>query len=109
MNDTIVALARECVQHIADNQLEHLNYYPGRTTQGGLARVLNEVGSPVIPLPDEALAELDVLKPFTDEDRWLVEFPLWTREEGRSDWWLYLIILNENDRMVAYIDDIRYA
>lgn len=70
--------------------------------------MLTEVGSPVIPLPDEAIAELDVLKPFAD-DRWLVEFPLWTLKEGRSDWWLYLIILNENGRMVAYIDDIRYA
>ena len=108
MNDTIIALICECVQHIAENQLERLNYYPGQTTRSGLARVLSEIGSPVIPLPDGDIARLDVHRPFVDEDRWLVEFQLSTRDEQPSGWWLHLIILKENGRMVAYIDDIRY-
>ena len=109
MKETIVTLARECVQHIADNHLERRNYYPGRTTQGGRARVLTELDSPVVPLPDGDIAGLDVIKPFVDEDRWLAEFLLSTRYESPSDWWLHLIILNEDGRMVAYIDDIRYS
>lgn len=108
MNQTIIALIRECVQHIADGHLDRLNYYPGRVTEAGLASALLEIGSPVIPLPDGDIAELDVIKPFVDEDRWLAEFLLPTREEVRSGWWLHLIILNKNGRMVAYLDDIRY-
>ncbi len=109
MNETIVTLIRECVQHIADNHLERLNYYPGRLTKAGLISALIEIGSPVIPLPDGDIAELDVIKPFDNEDRWLAEFLLPTAEAVRSDWWLHLIILNEDGRMVAYLDDIRFA
>lgn len=108
MNDTIVALIRECVQHIADNQLDRLNYYPGLTTRSGLERVLGEIGSPVVPLPDGDIARLDVVKSSVDEDRWLVEFLLSTRDEQPSGWWLHLVIRKENGHLVAYIDDIRY-
>jgi len=108
MNETIVALIRECVQHIAENRLDRLNYLPGQTTQSGLARALGEIGSPVIPLPDGDIAKLDVYKPLDDEDRWLVEFLLSTRDEQPSGWWLHLIILSENGRLVAYVDDLRY-
>lgn len=108
MNDSIEAIIRECVQHIADNQLDCLNYYPGCITRSGLARVLTEIGSPVIPLPEGDIARLDVLKPFADEDRWLAEFLLSTVDEQPSGWWLNLIILREDGRLVAYLDDIRY-
>jgi hypothetical protein len=108
MNDTIDALIRECVLHIAENRLDRLNYLPGYSTQSGLARVLAEIGSPVIPMPDGAIARLDVHKPSDDEDRWLVEFQLSTRDEQPSGWWLSLIVLKKDGRLVAYIDDLVY-
>jgi len=108
MNDTINALIRECVQHIADGRLDRLNYYPGCITRSALERVLTEIGSPVIPLPEGDIAGLDVLKPLANEDRWVAEFPLSTVDEQPSDWWLNLFILKEGDRLVVYLDDIHY-
>jgi hypothetical protein len=105
--DPIVDIAREIVRHIAASRLELLNYYPGRTTREELARALREYGRTVVPLPDEGVAEIDVFRPFPHEERWLVEFPLWTAEEGRSDLCLYLIVLEQDGRKVGYIDDIR--
>ena len=105
--DPFIKISREIVQHIADSRLDLLNYYPDRTTQKDLARVLNEYGRTVVPLPDAGVAEVDVFRPFTDEKRWLIEFPLWTREEGRSDLCLYLIVLEQDGQKVGYIDDIR--
>lgn len=105
--NSIVDIAREIVQHIAASRLDLLNYYPGRTTQEELARALSEYGRTFVPIPDEGVAELDAFRPFPQEERWLVEFPLWTAEEGRSDLCLYLIVLGQDGRLVGYIDDVR--
>ena len=106
-HDPFTSIARDFAQNIADGRFDRVRYYPGRTTQDELIDTLREYGRRFIPIPDEGLEEIAVLKPFADENRWLVDLPLWTEEEGRSDMCLYLIVLEENGEKVGYLDHVK--
>jgi hypothetical protein len=76
-----------------------------RVSAEDIKRVIEEYGSCIIPLPDNAF---DFLESYyiEVEKRWDIYLPLWTEEEGRSDLTLSLsCYIREFDTYIE-IDDL---
>lgn len=69
-----------------------------RVSAVDLERVVGEYGKTLVPLPAEALEDLDIY-PVTDSNppTFHVDVDLWTREEGRSDLTLTLELVESHD------------
>lgn len=100
-------LAIEIVHHLATEHYEDL-----RAARGPVSDFVDAVkrfridGYTIIDLPTQAHAEFDMYGPNEFGNDWLVNFPLWTREQGRSDLQLHLVFQNQGGSLVGYVDDI---
>lgn len=100
-------LANEIVHQLATERYESL-----RAARGPVSDFVDAVkrfrkdGFTIIDLPSEAYAKFDVSEPNEFGNYWLVNFPLWTREDGESDLHLYLVFQPEGGALVGFVDDI---
>ncbi len=105
--EQIHVLATEIVHVLAAERYESL-----RAARGPVADFVDAVkrfrndGFTIIDLPPAAYAKFDVSEPNEFGNYWLVNFPLWTREDGESDLHLYLVFQPEGEALAGYVDDI---
>ena len=69
-------------------------------------RVLKEYGCSIAPLPDNALSLAETYN-IASKNRLDVYFPLWTKEEGRSDLTLFLSCFVKNGKPYIEINDLQ--
>jgi uncharacterized protein YjaG (DUF416 family) len=68
-------------------------------------REIQEYGAiTLIPVPDEEFAWADIYK--TSNGKEWIELPLWTKEEGMSDLYIYFICSHDNDYIEIRVADI---
>lgn len=74
-----------------------------------MARAVTEYGRTLVLPPDEAYEDIDAIDSTVDgKHTHAVDFPLWTKEEGRSDLEVELTLVEVMDRIYApEIDNIR--
>jgi hypothetical protein len=103
----IHALATEIVHQLATENYKELRAARGPVSDfvNALKRFRDE-GYTIVDLPTQAHAEFDMYGPNEFGSDWLVNFPLWTREQGRSDLQLHLVFRQEGGTLVGYVDDI---
>jgi len=79
-----------------------------RLAASDLARVVRQYGRSLTPLPATAFQAVDVVPVSgSDPQRWSVVIPLWTREEGRSDLSLEIIVEDSPaQRYPVEVDDL---
>lgn len=79
-----------------------------RMNQAEMETAVREYGSDIIVPPGQAIPNLDVVKVMnTKPERWNVDIPLWTTEEGRSDLALEVTMIESGQEwMDVEIDDI---
>lgn len=103
----IQALATEIVHQLAAERYDSL-----RADRGPVSDFVEAVkrfrsdGYTIVDLPPEAFEQFDMYEPNEFGDEWLVNVPLWTREQGRSDLQLNLVFRQGGDGLVGYVDDI---
>jgi hypothetical protein len=78
----------------------------GRLTQSEIRRALDEYGRTLVPLPNEAIAAMEILPSNLAPRTFAVDVPLWTAEEGRSDLTLSLTVVENDDGAELTIDDL---
>jgi hypothetical protein len=79
-----------------------------RVTRDDLFRVIEEYGRTLVSPPFGAYDNLNPVR-VADESRelWAVAAPLWTKEEGRSDFSIELTINLSHDQPIVELDDCR--
>ena len=82
---------REVVAEVAEMLIEHRYDDLEKRTRGVrlsaemIAEAISEYGKRLVPLPSEALENLDVVSVDSEQPKtWSVRVDLWTEEEGRS-------------------------
>ena len=104
----INAQAVQIVHAIAQEQYDLL-----RTARGPLSDFIAAVrsyrrdGFTIIDLPESAFEKFEIYGPNEHADDWDVEFPLWTKEHGESDLYLYLVFRPTGAGITGFVDDIR--
>jgi hypothetical protein len=79
-----------------------------RLTSEDLRNVIRDYGRTLVLPPDDAYADLDVVRVTTmEEPTWSVHAPLWTIEEGRSDLSLELTITLTPGAPLIELDNLR--
>lgn len=76
-----------------------------RITGKEIENEINAYGRTIIIPPDMAYDEIDIIK-CVDMNRFSVNMPFWTSEEGRSDLTLQLTIDFSTKKPIIAIDDI---
>lgn len=80
----------------------------GRVTVEDLARVLDAYGGTFVQIPDSEWSLAEAYDIEGKPNTWLVDVPLWTKEEGMSDLTLSLWVeKSRNDDVVGSINDLR--
>lgn len=62
---------------------------------------------PIVPLPPEGLAHIDIIQPRGETDLWRVELWFWTRDGGPSELRLYLTFRRKDGELTGEVYDIR--
>ncbi|WAS96382.1 DUF7668 domain-containing protein [Nannocystis punicea] len=95
------------VDDIVAGRLEHLRFDTG--TREDFAAALEDYRKyyPIVPLPPEGLAQIDILQPRGETDLWSVETWFWTRDGGPSELRLYLTFRRTEGKLIGEIYDIR--
>ncbi|WAS91844.1 DUF7668 domain-containing protein [Nannocystis punicea] len=107
MTDTSLRnLTREIIQQIADRDLDRIRLEPGSDRED-FKLALREYPATFVAIPEHGLDEMDAFKPTSGYVSWCVELPLWTKEEGRSDMWLFLNVREEGGHLVGYVRGVR--
>ena len=110
MNDKIQKTARRLVTMLAAHDFAGLESWSKgvRLTQSEMEAAIREYGRTLVVPPDRTIPELDVVKVTkADPERWSVDIPLWTTEEGRSDLTLEVTMIGSGrELMDVEIDDI---
>lgn len=78
----------------------------GRLTQSELRKTVSDYGHTLVPLPDEVWPLADTYQDKSDPTSSMIDIPLWTAEEGRSDLVLSLSSHKHGDHYDIEIDDI---
>jgi len=102
--DPIRALVEALVEGHFD-QLER-DGRSGRLSSHELKKALKAYGRTIITLPDEACDFVDVHPIKGQKPTWVVDVPLWTAEEGRSDLTLSLTVSESQDGVRLEIADL---
>lgn len=105
--EQVRVLASEIVHQLATEYYESLRAARGPVSDfvDAVKRFRND-GFTIIDLPPGACAKFDMSEPNEFGNYWLVNFPLWTREDGESDLHLYLVFQPEDGALAGYVDDI---
>jgi hypothetical protein len=77
-----------------------------RLTEGGIRKVLIEYGCGLVPLPSAARELSDVYEADGEPRVYMVDQPLWTRDEGRSDLTLSVTVIRRGQALQLRVDDI---
>lgn len=77
----------------------------GRLTASELEEAIKEYGRTIIPLPSEGLKLIDACKVDGTQGEWMVDVPMWTKEEGRSDLTLSATVVLTKDGAEITMDD----
>ena len=77
-----------------------------RLTAADFAEAIEEYGRTLVAPPPEGYELMDVLEPPGEPRMWMVDMPLWTEEEGRSDLTLQLRVIDEGEGVSIEVDDI---
>jgi hypothetical protein len=109
MNEQLKGPVREVVRLLAAGQYSELEAITNgaRLKATEMANAINEYGRKLIPVPEEGLNLMDVVKVGkVIPPKWSVTMPLWTREEGRSDLSIELTLTEEGNAFRIEFDDI---
>lgn len=79
----------------------------GRLTEVELQQAIRQYGRVLVPLPQQAWELVELYPDSKDGNRFAIDVPLWTAEEGRSDLTLLLVATKHDNRWNVAIDDIR--
>jgi hypothetical protein len=78
----------------------------GRLSAKELLSAIRQYGKTLVPLPDDALHLIDVYPNESDSTECLLDVPLWTAEEGRSDLTLSLVATKKDDGYRLEVSDL---
>ena len=79
----------------------------GRVTAQELARVIRDYGRTIAELPEEVWPLIDVYPVGGRPGTCMIDIPIWTHEEGRSDLMLSLVLRETADGIELAITDLR--
>lgn len=87
MNQDLLTAIRRLVADLAAGRFDEIERdgRAGRCAGPDLERAVTEYGRTLLPLPDDAHAQIDVVQFDHDPTGWAVDVELWTVQEGRSD------------------------
>lgn len=80
--------------------------YCNGITGEDIQRSIKEYGRTLVDLPNQAFELADWYESSDAPNTWILEIPLWTKEEGRSDLTLTVIVTFDNDRVIIRIADL---
>jgi hypothetical protein len=78
----------------------------GRLSAEELKAALDEYGRTLVPLPEQAWNLVDEYPQPGAPNTVVLDVPLWTMEEGRSDLTLSLTATEDADKWILHIDDL---
>jgi hypothetical protein len=78
----------------------------GRLSAGELREAVRRYGRTLIPLPEDAWDAVDEFPNINDSDAELIDVPMWTKEEGRSDLTLSVAARKRGERYVLEVNDL---
>ncbi len=79
----------------------------GRLTTLELEQAIVRYGRTIVPLPEQSWALVELYAEQADADRYTIDVPLWTMEEGRSDLTLILEAQKCENGWSVVLGDIR--
>lgn len=100
----IAALVHELV--VKNYTVLQLDGRSGRLTACELKRTIDDYGSQLVDITEEALAFADSYKLSGKQSEWAIDLPLWTLEEGQSDLTLSLVLSLLEDEAKLSITDL---
>jgi len=103
MNDGIQKTARRLVKMLAARDFAGLASWSkgARLNQNEMELAVREYGRTIIVPPGDAIPNLDVVKVTNaDPERWSVDIPLWSKEEGRSDLTLEVTMIESGQELM---------
>jgi hypothetical protein len=108
MNEDMIRAIQDLVQSLVDQRYSDIvaDGRGGRVTEDEMRTAISDYGRTLIPLPDEAWSQVDVYEQANDPGEVMVDVPLWTVEEGRSDLTLSISARKEGDQYHLEIDDL---
>jgi hypothetical protein len=78
----------------------------GRVSESEMDARISEYGRTLVPLPDEAMATIDMYPQDGNPDEFAMDVPLWTQEEGRSDLTMLVRVRRQGGSYHVEIDDL---
>lgn len=105
--NSIVSELRNLVHELVIGRYQQLEVdgRAGRLTANELKKAITRYSVHLLDLPDEAFALAHVYR-IEEGDTWMIDLPLWTVEEGRSDLTLQVTSTFDGERWKVAIDDL---
>jgi RHS repeat-associated protein len=108
MNPELKTAVRHVIEDLVARRYEKLvrDGRCGRLSEHEIARAIGDYGSTLVQLPEEAWALVEVFQQLGPRKEVMLDVPLWTLEEGRSDLTLSLTATQRGPGFDIEIDDI---
>lgn len=112
MIDALPVEIRSALHHlvalVVGGQYEEVrsNGWLGRLTVDELAEAVKEYPGELVPLPRDGWEAANVITLDSSENAWVVEIPMWTDREGRSDLELAVCAKVTEGKLSVEIDDL---
>ena len=78
----------------------------GRLTEAELRTAVEEYGRTLVPLPSDGEMIVDIYEQTSHPEAVVLDVPLWTKEEGRSDLTLSLTAIKQGETYTVEVDDL---
>lgn len=106
IDSSFIPLITKLVDDLVENSYQkiYLDGRGGRLSAEEMEDAIRDYGMTLISLPPDAFSLVDVCK-VDDSTEWMLDVPLWTAEEGRSDLTLSVTVDLDHEPHIT-IDDL---